>query len=378
VRLNNFLKSSGALVVYSEGVAYRPFLDPIVEEYAARGHAVAYVTSEKLDFRSAWVSPNIKNFYVGSGVKRIWFFQTLSAKVILMTMPDLATFHIKRSVNPVHYVYTQHSLNSLHMVYREGAFDAYDTIFAAGPHHAEEVRKLEHLRGTKIKNIVNQGYVLLDEQRKWALKSSVSDSQVEKAKERPITVLVAPSWGPQGLLENYAQETILPLLQAGMQVILRPHIRTLQLDGHRLESIIRPLRANPLFSVDLEPQAIGSFVRADVMVSAWSGAAFEFALSFRRPVVSVDVPRKIFNEHYTQVDSDPIEIAARDKLGITIDPKELSKLPILVKRLYLERDYWEHKLGDLTSGLVYNFGNAASSAASALERLMESQVDLKT
>lgn len=372
MRLKKFLRSTDALVVYSEGAAYRPFLAPIVEEYASRGNDVAYVTSEKRDCKSPWVSPNVRNFYVGVGVKRIWFFQTLSAKVILMTMPDLETFHIKRSVHPVHYVYTQHSLNSLHMVYREGAFDAYDTIFAAGPHHAKEVRKLEHLRGTKIKNIVNQGYVLLDEQRQWALQSSVSHSQVERAKQGPITVLVAPSWGPEGLLENYAKETILPLLKAGIRVILRPHIRTLQLDGQTLESIIRPLRANPLFSLDLEPQAIGSFVKADVMVSAWSGAAFEFALSFRKPVVSVDVPRKIFNEQYTQVDADPIEIAAREKLGKLIDPAELSKLPIVVKQLYLERDYWEHKLGDLASGLVYNLGEAASSAASALERLMES------
>ena len=372
MRLNNFLKSSGALVVYSEGVAYRPFLDPIVEEYAARGHAVAYVTSEKLDFRSAWVSPNIKNFYVGSGVKRIWFFQTLSAKVILMTMPDLETFHIKRSVHPVHYVYTQHSLNSLHMVYREGAFDAYDTIFAAGPHHCREVREIEQLRGTKVKNIIEQGYVLLDQYRELASAARARKAPDQLPEKKVVTVLVSPSWGPEGLLENYAEETVLPLIEAGMRVILRPHIRTLQLAGQKINPMIESLEGNPLFTLDLEPSAIDSFTQSDVMVSAWSGVSMEYALAFQKPVISIDVPRKNFNPQYSQIKSEPVEISIRDAIGLVVQPKDLHRLPQHVEDLLSQTEKWRERLEGVADKLLFNQGSAAKSAADALESLMAS------
>ena len=56
---------------------------------------------------------NILSFYIGDGVARSNFFINLKATIIVMTMPDLETFHIKRSkVYPVHYVYIFHSLNN--------------------------------------------------------------------------------------------------------------------------------------------------------------------------------------------------------------------------------------------------------------------------
>lgn len=372
MRLKKFLRSTDALVVYSEGAAYRPFLAPIVEEYASRGNAVAYVTSEKRDCKSPWVSPNVRNFYVGVGVKRIWFFQTLSAKAMLMTMPDLETFHIKRSVHPVHYVYTQHSLNSLHMVYREGAFDAYDTIFAAGPHHSLEVRELEKLRGTKVKNIVEQGYVLIDEQRQVAAQAGTTNSPEDSSNSKPITVLVAPSWGPEGLLENYAEETLLPLLEAGMQVILRPHIRTLQLAGETINPIIDSLEGNPLFSLDLGSSAIDSFTKSDVMISAWSGVSFEYALAFRKPVISIDVPRKNFNPQYSQIKSEPIEISMRDLLGLVVQPTDLHRLPKHVGDLLSQGEKWKQRLEGVGNQILFNQGSAAKSAAEALELIVES------
>ncbi len=77
---------------------------------------------------------------------RTVFFSTLDVDILAMTMPDLETFHIKRSQNGVHYAFVPHSIVSTHMVYRNGAFDHFDTVFCAGPHHVAEVRKHEAMR----------------------------------------------------------------------------------------------------------------------------------------------------------------------------------------------------------------------------------------
>ena len=63
---------------------------------------------------------------------------------MIMTMPDLETFHIKRSKShPVHYIYMFHSMVSTHLVYRKSAFDNYDTIFCVGEHHLDEIQNTE-------------------------------------------------------------------------------------------------------------------------------------------------------------------------------------------------------------------------------------------
>ena len=64
----------------------------------------------------------------------------MDVDVVVMTMPDLNQFQIKRSRFSVHYVHVQHSLVSLHMIYRKGAFDHFDTVFCSY-HHIAEIRR---------------------------------------------------------------------------------------------------------------------------------------------------------------------------------------------------------------------------------------------
>ena len=84
--------------------------------------------------------PNLKDppigmnsFFIGKSSIRTIFFSTLNVDIIVMTLPDLNTFYIKRSAFPVKYIYIQHSLVSTHMTYTPQAFDNFDMIFCAGP-----------------------------------------------------------------------------------------------------------------------------------------------------------------------------------------------------------------------------------------------------
>lgn len=372
MRLARYLRTYDPLTVYSEGLAYRPFLTPIMEDYASRGHQVAYVTSEKADRELGWDSQNITNFHIGFGVRRTWFFQTLKARVLLLTMPDLDTFHIKRSVNPVHYVYTPHSLSSLHMVYREGAHDAYDTLFAAGPHHVDEAKALEKLRGSRTKTIVHQGYVVLDEQIKKARSHQEHQTNADKdlKNDNPTSVLVAPSWGPEGLIENYGSELVRILVDAGFRVLFRPHIRTVQLAEQTVKRILDEFASYENFVYDSQAESFDSFNEADIMVSAWSGVAFEFAFAQRKPVISIDVPKKNFNPNYMDIRISPLEIEIREKIGLVLAPKDLEKLPDAVFDLMANQVSWYASLQALAKEHVFNIGSSSRLAADHLEGLM--------
>ena len=53
--------------------------------------------------------------------------------------------------------------------------------------------------------------------------------------------------------------------------------------------------------MDLDLSSQGTVSESDIMISDWSGAAIEYALGLEKPVISVDVPRKVNNPGYKDI-----------------------------------------------------------------------------
>ncbi len=154
-----------SIVFYSEDIpSFVHFEEMIYELTEKMGRQICYVTSAKDDPILKNQNEKIRAFYIGnSEIVKLKFFLGLKAKVLIMTMPDLGTYHIKRSkAFPVHYVHIFHAMNSTHRNYRKGAFDHFDTIFCVGPHQIQELQATEKLYNLKQKDLVECGYGLLD------------------------------------------------------------------------------------------------------------------------------------------------------------------------------------------------------------------------
>ena len=99
--LERFDKSSDedrSIVFYVENEHYTIYLKSLIETLVNEyGLKVSYVTSSKTDPLLKSTNKNISSFYIGDGVVRTKFFLNLKAKILIMTMPDLETFHIKKS-----------------------------------------------------------------------------------------------------------------------------------------------------------------------------------------------------------------------------------------------------------------------------------------
>jgi len=342
------------LVVYSEGPAYWPHLGPVVDALLARGGvALAYVSSHPDDPGLARQHPALSTFMVGSGHVRTMFFSALQADLVLMTMPDLNSFHIRRSARVGQYVYLHHALVSCHMVYRPGAFDHFDTVLCAGPHHADELRALEQQRGSAPKRLVPHGYGRLD----TLLAAAATTPPPERL------VLVAPSWGPQGLLETRADDLLQVLADTDWQVVVRPHPQTVRLAPQALACVQAWCRRSPRIQLDLGAASHASLQRAAVMVSDWSGAAFDFALGFERPVLFIDVPRKVNNPDYTAIAAEPIEVFGRAQLGRVLAPDQLALLPQALADLAAPDAARQARLQAFRQRWVHHPGVSASAAA---------------
>jgi len=344
------------LVVYSEGAAYWPHLGPVVQALLARfdGH-IAYVSSAADDPGVVLTHPRLNAYVIGDGYVRTLFFGALQADVLLMTMPDLNTFHIKRSAATKHYVYLHHSLVSSHMAYREGAFDHFDTILCAGPHHEAEIQALEVLSGQKPKQLVRHGYGRLD-----AILAAARDDL--RSSSRPM-ILVAPSWGPQGLLEAHAEALLQVLADTPWDVIVRPHPQTVRLAPDALACVRGWCERAQNLRLETSVTGYDSLLRASAMVSDWSGAAFDYALGLERPVLFIDVPRKMNNVHYDRVNKDPIEVFGRMQVGRVIGADELVRLPEHLEHLLVDPYMQRETICAFRAHWVFNVGRSAETAA---------------
>jgi YidC/Oxa1 family membrane protein insertase len=56
------------------------------------------------------------------------------------------------------------------------------------------------------------------------------------------------------------------------------------------------------------------------MISDWSGSALDYAFGLNKPVLFMDVPRKVNNPNYEKIPLTPIEVSIREKIGDIAQP----------------------------------------------------------
>jgi len=353
-----------SIVFYAENQAsmnhFRLLISELTEE---KNLQICYVTSVKNDPIFSSKNKNIITFYIGDGTTRTKFFLTLKAKILIMDMPDLQTFHIKRSkVHPVHYVYIFHSMFSTHSYLRKGALDNYDTIFCVGKHHEKEIRATEERYGLKDKKLIKYGFGRLDTllQEKQKFQNTYTEDK--------NLILITPTYGEKNLLQICGKELIKILLKADFTVMLRPHYRIFKDSKKLINSIIENFGNHPNFILEKGVISSDKFHNSKCLISDWSGISLEYAFTFERPVVFIDTPKKILNPDSGDITMEPIEISIREKIGHIVSTNNLEKIPEIIKNLENE-NLMSEQIRKIRSETVYNIGNSAKIGAEIIEKI---------
>ncbi len=365
IELTRLPRDQRRIVFYSEGRNYWVHLEGILTELLKRVEVpICYLSSSPDDPGLGLEHPALRSFLTDEGWVRNWFFENVDADLVVMTMPDLGNHQIKRSRHPVHYVYVHHSLVSHHMAYRPGAFDCFDTIFCAGPHHVAEMEALKQAAGLGPVNLVEHGYGRLD--------AILAERGAQERRERDGGhVLIAPSWGTQGVIETIGDKLVEVLLGAGNQVTLRPHPQTVRLRPDCVKQIEEKFSGHPGFVLETDVSTTRSLFESDVMISDWSGAAFDYALGQERPVVFMDVEPKINNPGYREIDLEPFERASRNEVGVVCSPTDLEAIPGKIAHLLAELDHWAERIRSYREQSVFNVGSSAVAGARWLATALE-------
>jgi len=343
-----------SIVFYAENIAsINHFQNLITKLIKEKKLQICYVTSIKNDPVLNKSDENIKTFYIGDGVTRTKFFLTLKAKILIMDMPDLETFHIKRSkVYPVHYIYIFHSMFSTHSYLRKDALDNYDTIFCVGSHHVNEIRMTEKEYNLKPKKLVEYGFGRLD-----TLLKKKQEFTHEKNDEK--LVLITPSYGKNNLLEKCGIELISELLENGYKVFLRPHFRIIKNSPELINSIKNKFLENSNFILHEGIIPFEKFQNSMCLISDWSGISFEYAFTHEKPIIFIDVPKKEFNPESAKFLDLPIEITTREKIGKVVSPNDIKQVSGMLEEIVNEQVKYQEQIKDARKNIVFNLGKSS-------------------
>jgi hypothetical protein len=378
-----------SIVFYSETHQDWHHLQPLIDFLVARlSRTVCHVTSEPTAPLPS--APGADHtFRIRAGALCTWFFQTIKADVMVLTMLDLNNFHLKRSVHPVHYAYVFHSMGSTHMVDHANSYDHYDSLLCVGPHHVAEIRRREELHRLPPKHLFAHGYSRLE--RLVALAGDGEPARAAgmtidspsaggaPAPRRPAahtTALLAPTWGEHSILHVCGEPLIDALLGAGIGVILRPHYQTARMAPQVIERLVVRFASDPGFRHVGRMEESASLLESDVLICDWSAMAIEYALGLGKPVLFEDVPPRVRNPSYAELGLEPMEMRIRRELGAVLPLDRVAEAPRHVaellggvadlrKRNIARREQW-----------VFNFGRSVEVGAREIARIADERAGI--
>lgn len=355
------------LMFYSEQSGFYKYFENIIQALLKKtDEPIYYITSDPNDKIFECGIDQIKPYYI-SGNQLIALMMKLECKMVVMTTPDLEKYHIKRSKmkRDIEYVYTDHGCTSVNLTYRTGAFDYFDTIFAVSKHQGVEIRQMEQLRNTKKKRIVKVGYGLID---------NLIDSynSLEKKENEKPTILVAPSWQYDNILDSCLDNILEGLICDKYKVIVRPHPQYIRRFPLQMEEIIEKYKEKfgPDFAIETDFSSNVTIYTADMVITDWSAIAYEFSFTTNKPTLFVNTEMKVVNKDYEKIKVKPFDITARDTIGKSISKEETKNIREVVDGLIAAKEDYRQQIDELKNSYFYNLGNSGEAAADyIIERL---------
>ena len=245
------------------------------------------------------------------------------------------------------------------MCARKGAFDHFDTVLCAGPHQIDEIRETEAMYDLPPKNLVPCGYGLLDNLVKGY---EALDHREESGGRKQI--LIAPSWQEGNILDSCVDELVSQLDGEKYFVVVRPHPEYVKRFPGKMKSLqTRYQAADPShLMIEADFSSNVTIFTADLVITDWSGIAYEFTFATKKPALFINTPMKVLNPDYTKYTNLPLDITLRDQVGISLDLDKVRETRSTVDKLLDERDAYKQKIEEILHKCVFNIGGSGAAA----------------
>lgn len=349
------------LALFSEGTSYWPMFKPLIDELLKRKIPFQYVSMDVTDPALRIDSPYMHSSFLGFGSVAYPRLAALKAKLLVVTTPNIGTpgYPVPRPKDVGKLIYAQHGIGDATYL-KKGALDHYDVDLECGPWCEKAMRELEKMRSLKPKEFYSMGVLYLDGMIRECQEKDSQEYQVK----RKNTVLVAPSWGVKSCLHVHGTNFIDDLLNAGFEVILRPHPQSFKFEEAFIRSVIS--RYSSKIHVDCEADAVSSMLSAGVLISDASAIRMDFALTQSRPVLTLSVPKSDLSSFEADALGRTYDEELAPKMGAVLEPGQTERVVDVVRSL-IDDTSKEKEIKALFNELVVNQGHCAKAIVDYLE-----------
>ena len=267
------------ICIFSEGKRYWNVFKPILDEFEKRDKKIKYLTASPDDPALSAGYKHVQAEFIGEGNKAISKMNLISADMVLSTTPSLDVFQWKRSKSVSYYVHIPHMPSDITM-YKMFGLDFYDAVLVSGKYQEEQIKRIEKIRSIPAKEIVLTGIPYLDKMKERLDKASVPSSD-----KKEKTILLAPSWGNNGILKAYGASFIENLVKTQYKIIIRPHPQSFTSEKDLIDKLMKQFPESEKISWNRDPDNFNVLNEADILISDFSGVLFDFSLVFNKPII---------------------------------------------------------------------------------------------
>lgn len=359
------------LVFYSESNGFYKYYKAIIEYLLENTNIVIhYITSDYNDniFEMEKKNKNIKAYYIEEK-KLITLMMQMDADVVVMTMPDIDNYHIKRSYvrKDIEYIYIPHGMDSINLTMRNRSINNYDTIFTTGKYQKEEQEKTNEIYNLKDRKLFEWGYSLLDDM--------INEYSKNPVKNEKKTVLIAPSWQKDNIVDLCLDEVLDSLKQGDFNVVVRPHPQQVRHMKEKFENMKEKYKDNKNIEIQTDFSSNNTVFSADLLITDWSAIAYEYSFTTKRPVLFIDTPMKIMNPEYQKIDVEPFNIWVRNEIGEVVSVDNCKDINKVVSKMLEEGKKYEEKINKLVNDSVYNIGKSGEVGAGYIINTIQEKIN---
>ncbi len=268
------------IAIYSDDKRYWNIFAPVCRELDRRGMEVLYLTASEDDPALQNPYPHVTAECIGKSNRSFARLNFLSADILLSTTPGLDVYQWKRSKETGFYVHLPHASSDI-TLYRMFGIDYYDAILVSGQYQADDIRKLEALRGLPEKELELVGIPYMDEMTKRY-------QDAGPVPDHSRTVLLAPSWGDSAIFHVYGAKILDKLLATGYHIIVRPHPQSFASEKELMDKLMTQYPDSDQLEWNRDTDNFEVLRRSDILISDFSGVIFDFALVYGKPVIYTD------------------------------------------------------------------------------------------
>ena len=343
------------IVLYCEDKRYFMTFESVCDEFEKRKIPVTFLTGSEDDpaFRKGY--EYVRPFCIGTGNKAYAKLNLLNARVLLATTPGLDVYQWKRSKNVDYYVHMLHALRGV-TTYRMFGTEFYDAILTSAEIDNIPIREMEEKRSSKEKELVVVGSTLMDHH------AARFAAEGGNHPHEGISILLAPSWGPNSIFRRFGEKLIDALIATGFDITVRPHPQSFTADKDMMEKLQTKYPESERFHWNRDADNFDVLSRTDLMISDYSSVMFDFALVFDRPVIYADVQMdwSVYDQHWC--DTPNYHLSVLPRIGLELREEDFPRLKEIIEGLIEDRTYaasrravrdecWEHQ-GEAAARIV--------------------------